>query len=138
MTHYYKVVENGIIKQVGVLTRPTKLYTPLANKAEYQRLKALMEAHPENTLETIYELKDDTETYEGRENTPKEKADWYLDAVQKGALSLDEVPEEFRAEIEEKLPNNPYGLSDELYLQVKKAEEKRVEEEILKEVQNEY
>lgn len=137
MTHFYKVVNNGIIKQIGSMSAKSTVF-PEITEEDYKRITEVMQNHPENTLEVAYELKNDTETYEGRETTRKEKAEWYLGAVQRGELPLEEVPEEYQAEIAEKLPNNPYGLANDLYLQVKTAEEKRVEEEILKEVQNEY
>ena len=100
---YYKAVNNGIITQIGSGSKPTKLYTEITEE-KHAELLLKMQSKPEDTLDMKYVLKDTTEAYEGVATTHEEKVNYYFNAVQKGTMTLEEVPEEYRAEVEAKLP----------------------------------
>ena len=61
---------------------------------------------PEATVETVYYLSAETETYTGRDTTHEEKADWYVSAVINEQMTIDQVPEDFREEVKAKLPQS--------------------------------
>ena len=42
--------------------------------------------------------------YEPRERTHDEVIDWYVQIVSIGTVTLDEIPQEYRAEVEARMP----------------------------------
>ena len=99
---FYKIVENGYITQIG---KPNIVPSGIEiSEVDYNRLSKISTECPENTLEIIYRLSNETETYVPCERTHEETVDWYAQAVKSGTMTLEEVPEDYRAEVEAKLP----------------------------------
>lgn len=71
---------------------------------EHARLDAVIKAKPEDTLETVYRLSNETETYVPCERTHDETVDWYVQEIGNGNITIDDVPEEYKKEVEAKLP----------------------------------
>ena len=102
---YYKVVENDIITQFA--RQPNNIIPSFAIeiiKAKHTELLEKIKNKPDDTLEAIYRLSNETETYVPFERTYEETVNWYVEKVSGGEMTLDEVPEEYRAEVETKLP----------------------------------
>ena len=109
------------------------MFTPITQE-EYNSLLSKMQSKPEDTLEHKYVLDSETEEYKAVETTHEDKVDWYRKAVEKGDMDLDDVPEEYRSEVEEKLPNNLYGIPNEEYLKIVSAEQEKYREQLAQEV----
>ena len=71
---------------------------------DYNRLYALTQNVPVDTFESVYYLDAETETYLPRERTHEEIIEWYMQLVQFGTVKLEDVPEEYRAEVEAQMP----------------------------------
>jgi hypothetical protein len=100
---YYKQVENGIITMIGSGPSIGDWQTEIT-PAKYAELDDKFKNSPEDTFESIYYFDDATETYLPRERTEEEKVDWYVQIVQAGTVALEDIPEEYRAEVEKRLP----------------------------------
>lgn len=108
MTYYYKrLSENGSMAAIGTqqfpVTQNTGINDVAITEAEYSRL-----------MEEIMERSSAITEYVGK--------------VKVGELSVAEVPEEYRAEVERIVntpepepPNNPYGIPDEKYEEIKQG-----------------
>lgn len=131
--YFYKVIQDGIITQIGSGSKETKQFTPITQE-EHERLGEIMTSKPEDTLEQKYVLDAETESYKAIETTHEDKVDWYRKAVEKGDMTIDDVPEEYRTEVEAKLPNNPYGIPNEEYLKIVSAEQEKYREQLAQEV----
>ena len=95
----YKYIENGIITYIGESNRiPTGgvEITP----EEKAQLEAAIAAKPADTLESIYRLSAETEQYEPFARTHEETIAWYVEQVNNGEMTLEEIPEDYRAEVE--------------------------------------
>lgn len=99
---YYKTIENGIITMIGSGSAVHETQTEIT-KEEYDALMAVIQGKPEDSSESVYELKE-SGMYEPRERTEDEKIDWYLQLVQAGTIPIEEVPEEYKAEVEAQMP----------------------------------
>ena len=99
---FYKVVENGYITMIGSPNVPSNGVE--ITEANYIELSNTIKSRPEDTLEAIYRLSNETETYVPCERTHGETVDWYVQAVSSETMTLEEVPEEYRSEVETKLP----------------------------------
>ena len=99
---FYKVVENGYITMIGSPNVPSNGVE--ITEANYIELSNTIKSRPEDTLESVYRLSNETETYVPCERTHGETVDWYVEKVSGGEMTLDEVPEEYRSEVEAKLP----------------------------------
>lgn len=115
---YYKTVNSdGIILSVQSCSTAPKGAISIEQDT-YQNLLAVMRSKPTDTLESVYKLSDKTETYVAYERNRSETVDWYYMEVVSGRMAIDEVPEEYQAEVKALLPeepNNDYGVSDETY-----------------------
>lgn len=131
--YFYKVIQDGIITQIGSGSRETKQFTPITQE-EHERLGILMQSKPADTLEQKYVLDAETEAYKAVDTTHEEKVRWYLNAVKSEEMSLQDVPEDYRAEVEALLPNNPYGIPNEQYLQIVAAEQQAYRDQLAQEV----
>ena len=100
---FYKIVENGYITMIGKSQRVPSNCEEIT-EAKRTELSNTIKARPEDTLEAIYRLSNETETYVPCERTHEETVDWYVEKVSGGEMTLDEVPEEYRTEVETKLP----------------------------------
>lgn len=99
---FYKIVENGKITMLGSPNVPSNGVE--ISEEKYNQLMAVIQAKPEDTLENVYELSNVTEKYEPRPRTHEETVDWYVMEIMSGKLTIDQVPTEYKAEVEAKLP----------------------------------
>ena len=98
---YYKVVENDIITQFA--RQPNNIIPSFAIeiiKAKHTELLEKIKNKPTDTLEAVYCLSDETEEYVAVPRTHEETVDWYVQAVSNGEMTLEEVSEEYRTEVE--------------------------------------
>lgn len=131
--YFYKVIQDGIIVQIGAGSKETTEFTPITQE-EHARLGVLMQSKPADTLEQKYVLDAETEAYKAVETTHEEKVRWYSNAVISEEMSLQDVPEEYRAEVEALMPNNPYGIPNEQYLQIVAAEQQAYRDQLAQEI----
>ena len=99
---FYKIVENGYITMIGSPNVPSNGVEIAEEK--YTELCNTIKVRPQDTLESVYRLSNETETYVACERTHEETVDWYVEKVSGGEITLEEVPEDYRAEVEAKLP----------------------------------
>ena len=99
---YYKVIVDGIITMIGSGSAVHESQTEIT-KEEYDSLMAVINNRPVDTFESVYELKENG-MYEPRERTHDEIIDWYVQIVSIGTVTLDEIPQEYRAEVEARMP----------------------------------
>ena len=99
---FYKIVENGYITMIGSPNVPSNGVE--ITEANYIELSEKIKTKPEDTLEAVYRLSNETEEYVPCVRTHEETVDWYVEKVSGGEMTLEEVPEEYRAEVEAKLP----------------------------------
>ena len=100
---FYKIVENGYITMIGKSQRVPSNGEEITEE-KHTELSNTIKARPQDTLEAIYRLSNETETYVPCERTHEETVDWYVEKVSGGEMTLEEVPEEYRSEVEAKLP----------------------------------
>lgn len=130
---FYKAIQEGIITQIGSGQKETTVFTPISQE-EYNSLLAKMKSKPSDTLEQKYVLDAETGEYKAVETTHDEKVSWYLRAVESEEMSLQDVPEEYRSEVEALLPNNPYGIQNEEYIAIVAAEQQNYRNQLAQEV----
>ena len=99
---FYKIVENGYITMIGSPNVPSngveiteEMHTELSEKIKNK---------PQDTLEAVYRLSNETEEYVPCKRTHEETVDWYVEKVSGGEMTIEEVPEEYRSDVEAKLP----------------------------------
>lgn len=102
----YKYIENRIIAYVGESNRIPQNGVEITLEEKAQ-LEAVIASKPVDTLESVYRLSAETEQYEPFERTHEETVAWYVDKVNSGEMTLDEVPEEYRAEVETQITPEP-------------------------------
>ena len=100
---YYKVIENGVITAFGCQPSEVNVQNPITPE-EYDILMETYTNKPENTFESVYYLDAETEIYLSRERTEEEKVDWFVEVVSTGTVKLEDVPTEYRAEVEALMP----------------------------------
>ena len=100
---FYKIVENGYITMIGKSQKVPSNGEEIT-EARHTELSNTIKARPQDTLEAIYRLSNETETFVPCERTHEETVDWYVQAVSSGEMTIEEVPEEYRLEVEAKLP----------------------------------
>ena len=100
---FYKTVQDGYITMIGKSQRIPSNGVEIT-EAKHTELLEKIKNKPQDTLEAIYRLSNETEEYVPCERTHEETVDWYVQAVSSGTMTLEEVPEEYRAEVETKLP----------------------------------
>ena len=99
----YKQIENGVITTIGKSSVIPSNGVEITEE-KYNEIMSVIQSHPDDTLDVHYYLSAETETYVGRETTHNEKVDWYVNAVIAGTMAIEEVPEDYRAEVEAKQP----------------------------------
>ena len=99
---FYKIVENGYITMIGSPNVPSNGVE--ITEAKHTELSEKIKIKPQDTLEAIYHLSNETETFVPCERTHDETVDWYVQSVSSGEMTLEEVPTEYQAEVEVKLP----------------------------------
>ena len=100
---YYKRVENNIITAIGTLNSANDSVAEIS-ETEYNNLISVIANKPVYTLEYIYRLSAETNQYEPFARTHEETVDWYFQKVTGGEMTIDDVPTEYKAEVEAKLP----------------------------------
>ena len=100
---FYKIVENGYITMIGKSQRVPSNGEEIT-KEKHTELSEKIKNKPEDTLEAVYRLSNETETYVPCERTHNETVDWYVQAVSSGTMTIEGVPEDYRLEVEAKLP----------------------------------
>ena len=133
MTHYYKVITDGIITQIGSGQHPSTLF-PSITEEDYNRLLEVMQNRPDDTLEQKYVLSAETENYKPIPTTHKDKVRWYFNAVTSEQITIEDIPEEFRSEVQAMLPNNPYGIPNEEWLKIQAETQQAYRTQLAQEV----
>lgn len=98
---YYKTIENGIITMIGSGSSVHESQIEIT-KEEYDSLMEVIKERPVDTFESVYELKE-TGMYEPRPRTHEEVIDWYVQVISLGTVKLEDIPEEYRTEVESRL-----------------------------------
>ena len=114
---YYKSIENNIIISIGTSSAIGNNQTETTAE-EYNNILSIIQNKPEDTLESIYRLSAETNQYEAFTRTHDETVEWYVQKVTSGEMPIDEVPEDYKAEVEAQIPtepSNPYGIDDTTY-----------------------
>lgn len=99
----YKQIENGYITMIGKSQRVPSNGVEIT-EAKHTELSNTIKTRPQDTLEAVYRLSNETETYVACERTHSETVDWYVQKVSVGEMTIEEVPEVYNAEVEAKLP----------------------------------
>lgn len=99
---YYKTIENGIITMIGSGSAIHETQTEIT-KEEYDSLMDTILNKPVDTWESVYELRE-SGMYEPRERTEEEKVEWYVQLVLAGTITIEEVPAEYRSQVEAMMP----------------------------------
>lgn len=99
---YYKIVENGYITMIGSPNVPSNGVE--ITKTKHTELSEKIKTKPQDTLEAVYRLSNETEEYLPCERTHEETVDWYVQAVSSGEMTIEEVPTEYQSDVEAKLP----------------------------------
>lgn len=100
---YYKTIQDNEITMIGNSSAVPQNATEISGE-KYNQIMAVIQTHPEDTLETKHYLSAETETYVGRETTHAEKVDWYVSAVLTEQMTIDGVPSEYKEEVKANLP----------------------------------
>lgn len=100
---YYKTIQDNEITMIGNSSAVPQNATEISGE-KYNQIMAVIQTHPEDTLETKHYLSAETETYVGRETTHDEKVDWYVSAVLSERMTIDGVPSEYQEAVKAKLP----------------------------------
>ena len=100
---FYKIVENGYITMIGKSQKVPSNGVEITEE-KHTELSNTIKVRPQDALESVYRLSNEAETYVPCERTHEETVDWYVKKVSGGEMTLEEVPEEYRSEVETKLP----------------------------------
>lgn len=113
----YKQIKEGRIVTIGEASIIGGNQIEIS-EAEYNLLMEVIRNKPNDTLELIYRLSAETNQYEAFTRTHDETVEWYVQKVISGEIPIDEVPEDYKAEVEAQIPtepSNPYGIDDTTY-----------------------
>ena len=117
---FYKIVENGYITMIGSPNLPSNGVEITEEK--HTELSEKIKTKSEDTLEAVYRLSNETETYVPCERTHEETVQWYMEQVNSGEMTLDEVPEDYRAEVEAQVnltePDTEQAIVDSIMQEV--------------------
>lgn len=110
---FYKIVENGYITMIGSPNVPSNGVEITEEK--HTELSDKIKNKPQDTLESIYRLSNETEEYVPCDRTHEETVDWYVEKVSGGEMTLEEAPTEYQSDVEAKLstPIEPTYTLDE-------------------------
>ena len=104
---FYKIVNDNIITMVGKWSVNPENGVEITEE-EKARLESVIASKPADTLESVYRLSAETEQYVACPRTHEETVQWYVEQVNSGEMTLDEVPEDYRAEVAEHIiPTEP-------------------------------
>lgn len=102
----YKYIENGIIVYIGESNRIPSNGVEITPE-EKANLEAVIASKPADTLESVYRLSAETEQYEPFARTHEETVEWYVENINSGEMTLEEVPDDYRAEVEAQIQPEP-------------------------------
>ena len=118
---YYKRITDGIITQFGTCVSVHSSQIEI-NEDEWNTLIQIHAEKPTDTLESIYRLSSETMRYEAFPRTHDETVEWYVERVNKAEMTIDEVPGEYRAEVEEQItpaePDTEQAVVDSIMQEV--------------------
>lgn len=118
---FYKEVENGIIRRVGSSSGRIAQFVEITHE-KHDELDAKMKSKPHGTLDAKYMLSDETEEFIEIETTHDEKVQWCFWEISDGKMTIEEVPDDLKKEVQQLLdsnkPSNDYGLPDETVQQI--------------------
>lgn len=120
----YKQIENGFIPYLGNSTVIPQTAVEITEN-EYNQLMETIKTKPDDTLESIYRLSADTLQYASCERSYNEIIQWYLEKVMNSEMIVDEVPTEYKAEVESLLPTEKdpeQAFIDEIVKEVSESE----------------
>lgn len=100
---FYKIVDNGYITMIGSPNVPSN--GEEITKEKHTALTETIKTKPEDTLAAVYRLSGEIETYVPCERAHDETVDWYVQKVSGGEMTIEEVPKDYRSEVEAKLPS---------------------------------
>ena len=106
---FYKIVENGYITMIGSPNVPSNGVEITEEK--HTELSEKIKNRPQDTLESIYRLSNETEEYVPCKRTHEEIVDWYVQEIVAENITIEDVPEEYKEEVTAKLPTpevDPY------------------------------
>lgn len=103
---HYKQIENGIILSIGTLEVANDSLTEIT-ETEYNNLLAIMRNAPQDGAEYGYHLSAETLQYEFYVKPREEAVDWYVGKILNEEMTIDEIPETYKEEVEAKLPTPP-------------------------------
>ena len=104
---FYKYIENGIIAYIGESNRIPSNGVEITPEEKAQ-LESVIASKPDDTLESVYRLSAETEQYVACPRTHEETVQWYVEHVNSGKMMLEEVPDDYRAEVAEHIiPTEP-------------------------------
>ena len=113
----YKQIEDNILVAIGDIKTIQEGLTEITSE-EYNNILSIIQNKPEDTLESIYRLSAETNQYEAFTRTHDETVEWYVQKVISGEMTIYEVPEDYKVEVEARIPTepeNPYGIDDTTY-----------------------
>lgn len=108
----YKQIENGVIATIGKSSVIPSNGMEITEE-KYDEIMAVIQSRPDDTLDVHYYLSAETETYVGRETTHEEKVDWYVNAVITGTMTIEDVPAEYKAEVQAIIDSQGKDLTSE-------------------------
>lgn len=114
---FYKVIDNGVIISLHQSAAQPPNGEQITNE-KYNELLATIRSRPEDTLTSIYKFMNASEQYEPFARSHEQTVDWYYTQVMMEQMTIDDVPEDYRAEVQAKLPekpNNDYGIDNTTY-----------------------
>ena len=118
---FYKIVNDNIITMVGKWSVNPENGVEITEEEKAQ-LESVIASKPADTLESVYRLSAETEQYEPYSRTHEETVQWYVEQVNSGEMTLDEVPEDYRAEVAEHItptePDTEQAVADSIMQEV--------------------
>lgn len=95
----YKYIENGIIVYIGESNRIPQNGVEITPE-EKANLEAVIASKPADTLESVYRLSESGQ-YVAFARTHEETVAWYVDKVNSGKMTIDEVSADYKSEVEQ-------------------------------------
>lgn len=114
---FYKVIDNGVIISLHQSAAQPLNGEQITNE-KYNELLATIRSRPEDTLTSIYKFMNASEQYEPFARSHEQTVDWYYTQIMTEQMTIDDVPEDYKAEVQAKLPekpNNDYGIDNTTY-----------------------
>lgn len=100
MRYFKTVYENNII-DFGYCGKYIPVSSIEITEEEYAQLEVVIASKPADTLESIYRLSAETEQYEPFDRTHEETVVWYVEKVNSGEMTIEEVPTDYKSEVEQ-------------------------------------